>query len=339
MVIPYHLNLWHHSDTLFCVLNIVEREDLLKSAFGIMFHHFHGENHPVGQGSISANDLDQMIAWLRKDYEILNIEEFFQKALAGKLTGKETCLTFDDSLLCQYEIALPIIESHGLTALFNVYSSAFSGKPAPLEIYRYFRSVSYENFDDFFGDFFMIIKERFSSDYVKGMSSFSREREIYDGFPFYSENDKIFRFFRDKILGPSDYNLIMIYLMNKKMFNTSEVPTKVFMTVPQLEQLSRKGHALGLHSDTHPTQIQSLSKEAQVREYTTNYDFLKNITGTGASMVAHPCGQYSETTLEILHQLEVSVGFRSSLNVPYAKSLLEIPREDHSNILKKMVRG
>ncbi len=311
----------------------------MKSAFGIMFHHFHGENHPAGQGSISVDDLDQMIAWLRKDYEILNIEEFFQKALAGKLTTKETCLTFDDSLLCQYEIALPVIESHGLTALFNVYSSAFTGEPDLLEVYRHFRSVSYENFDEFFDDFFTIIKESFSSSYVKNMSRFSREREIYDGSPFYTENDKIFRFFRDKILGLSNYNLIMIDLMNQKMFDTSEVPTKVFMTVSQLEQLNRKGHTLGLHSDTHPTQIQSLSKEAQVREYTTNYDFLKNITGTGARIVAHPCGQYSETTLEILHQLEVCVGFRDSLNIPYAKSLLEIPREDHSNILKNMVRG
>ena len=131
----------------------------------------------------------------------------------------------------------------------------------------------------------------------------------------------------------------MIDLMNKKMFDTSEVPTKVFMTVTQLEQLNQKGHTLGLHSDTHPTQIQSLSKEAQVREYTTNYDFLKNITGAGAIVVAHPCGEYSETTLEILHKLEVGVGFRSSLNIPYAKSLLEIPREDHSNILKNMVRA
>lgn len=311
----------------------------MKSAFGIMFHHFHGENHPAGQGSISADDLDQMIAWLRKDYEILNIEEFFQKALAGKLTTKETCLTLDDSLLCQYEIALPVIESHGLTALFNVYSSAFSGTPDPLEVYRYFRSVAYKNFDEFFDDFFTMIKERFSSGYVKGMSRFSREREIYDGFPFYTENDKILRFFRDKILGPSNYNLIMIDLMNQKMFNTSDVPKKVFMTVGQLEQLNRKGHTLGLHSDTHPTQIQSLSKEAQVREYTRNYDFLKNITGTGARIVAHPCGEYSETTLEILHQLEVGVGFRSNLNIPYAKSLLEIPREDHSNILKNMVRA
>ena len=95
-----------------------------------------------------------------------------------------------------------------------------------------------------------MIKERFSSDYVKGMSRFSREREIYDGFPFYTENDKVFRFFRDKILGPSNYNQIMNDLMNKKMFDTSEVPTKVFMTVTQLEQLNQKGHRHAPNSDS-----------------------------------------------------------------------------------------
>ena len=63
--IPHHLNLWHHNGTVFRLLNIVKGEDLMKSAFGIMFHHFHGKNHPVGQGSISDNDLDQMIAWLK----------------------------------------------------------------------------------------------------------------------------------------------------------------------------------------------------------------------------------------------------------------------------------
>jgi peptidoglycan/xylan/chitin deacetylase (PgdA/CDA1 family) len=301
-----------------------------------MFHHFHGEGHPVGQGSITSDDLDRMIKWIKKDFVILDINDFFQRAVEGKLAENETCLTFDDSLLSQYEIALPVIESHGLTALFNVYSSAFSGKPDPLEIFRYFRSVTFETFDEFFDEFFQEVKKSFPTEYTVGMSSFLNYRDFYDSYPFYSENDKVFRFFRDKILGPSNYNLVMMDLMDERLFDTTEVPSKVFMTVPQLEQLHWKGHSLGLHSDTHPTQIQLLPKELQTKEYKTNYDFLRSITGAGAKMVAHPCGEYNETTLEILHQLEVEIGFRSSMNVPYTKSLLEIPREDHSNILKKM---
>jgi len=301
-----------------------------------MFHHFHGENHSLGQGSISSDDLDQMITWLRKEFEILNIDDFFEKAIKGNLASNQTCITFDDSLLCQYEIALPVIESHGLTALFNVYSSAFSGKPDPLEVYRYFRSVCYENFDDFFDHFFQIVNEEFADEYSKGTSRFLRESVIYDAFPFYSTNDKLFRFFRDKVLGPLKYDQIMLELIKQKRFNTSEVPERVFMRIPQLEQLHLNGHSLGLHSHTHPTQMHSLPKELQQVEYKTNYDFLNNVTGTAARMVAHPCGDYNEATLDILRQLEVVVGFRSSMGIPYAKSLLEIPREDHSNILKRM---
>jgi peptidoglycan/xylan/chitin deacetylase (PgdA/CDA1 family) len=301
-----------------------------------MLHHFHGENHPIGQGSITSNDLDKMISWLRKDFEILSIQEFYEKALKGKLALNETCLTFDDSLLCQYEIALPVIEAHGLKVLFNVYSSAFSGRPDPLEIYRYFRSVYFKNFDDFFDEFFQIIKDDYSTLYIEGMSRFSREKSVYDAYPFYSVNDKVFRFFRDNILESLHYHQIMNDLMNKKKFDSTEVTGKVFMTVPHLVELNLKGHALGLHSDTHPTQIQKLPEASQMFEYRTNYDFLKGITGSGPKIVAHPCGQYNQTTLEILNQLEVGIGFRASLNVPYAKSLLEIPREDHSNLLKKM---
>ena len=301
-----------------------------------MFHHFHGGNHAVGQGSISASDLDQMISWLKKDFEILNIEEFYVKALEGSLNTNQTCLTFDDSLLCQYEIALPVIESHGFTALFNVYSSAFSGRPDPLEVYRYFRSVFYQSFDEFFDDFFLLTREKFSSEYVDGTARFLREGGIYDAFPFYTRNDKVFRFFRDKVLGPLKYNLIMNELMKQRHFDASDVPAKVFMNVSQLEKLHLGGHSLGLHSDTHPTQMHSLPKNLQFAEYAINHDFLKGITGMEAKMVAHPCGDYNETTLEVLQELEVKVGFRSSMGIPYVKSLLEIPREDHSNIFKKM---
>jgi peptidoglycan/xylan/chitin deacetylase (PgdA/CDA1 family) len=301
-----------------------------------MLHHFHGQNHPIGQGSITSDDLDRMISWLKKKFEILDIQEFYENALKGKLAPNQICLTFDDSLLCQYEIALPVIESHGLKVLFNVYSSAFSGRPDPLEIYRYFRSVYFDNFDDFFDEFFQIIKQDYFTQYEEGMSRFSREKAIYDAYPFYSVNDKVFRFFRDNILEPSNYNQIMNNLMNIKDFDSTRVAEKIFMTVPHLVELNSKGHALGLHSDTHPTQIQKLPEKLQMFEYKTNYNFLMGITGTAPKIVAHPCGQYNQTTLEILNKLEVGIGFRASLNVPYAKSLLEIPREDHSNIVKQM---
>jgi hypothetical protein len=49
--------------------------------------------------------------------------------------------------------------------------------------------------------------------------------------------------------------------------------------------------------------------------------------------MAHPLGNYSKDTLKVLKKLGILVGFRDSLKPPTIKSALEIPREDHTNIL------
>lgn len=50
--------------------------------------------------------------------------------------------------------------------------------------------------------------------------------------------------------------------------------------------------------------------------------------------MSHPCGKYNKDILKILKKLEIKVGFRDSMSPSNINSNLEIPREDHSNILK-----
>ena len=51
--------------------------------------------------------------------------------------------------------------------------------------------------------------------------------------------------------------------------------------------------------------------------------------------MSHPLGNYNDDTLKILKKLGINIGFRSSLSPSYIKSALEIPREDHANIINK----
>lgn len=54
-----------------------------------MFHHCHGENHPVSQDSMIADNLDRMLGFLKRDFKISNIEEFIHDAKKiSKLTRK-----------------------------------------------------------------------------------------------------------------------------------------------------------------------------------------------------------------------------------------------------------
>jgi peptidoglycan/xylan/chitin deacetylase (PgdA/CDA1 family) len=95
----------------------------------VMFHHFHNETHLPAQGSLSSDDFKDMLAWLGKKYSLLNADEYAKKFSSGPLNESDICLSFDDALKCQYDIAIPILQEFGLNAFFFVYSSAFSDSP------------------------------------------------------------------------------------------------------------------------------------------------------------------------------------------------------------------
>jgi hypothetical protein len=54
--------------------------------------------------------------------------------------------------------------------------------------------------------------------------------------------------------------------------------------------------------------------------------------------MSHPCGNYNKDTLDILSSKKINIGFRDNFNIKNINSNLEIPREDHANILKKMLK-
>ena len=106
---------------------------------GIMFHHFHdGKVHTKGQGSISKDDFYKIINFIGIK-NILNADIFYEKFLNNKLKDNEVCLTFDDGIKCQIDVALPVLEDLKIKSFFFVYTSLFDGKPDNLEIFRYFR--------------------------------------------------------------------------------------------------------------------------------------------------------------------------------------------------------
>ena len=108
-----------------------------KRAHGIMFHHFHDEEkHIVGQGSISADRLYNMLNFYGKNHNILSAEEFLHRAENHTLLEKDVCLTFDDGLLCQFEIAYPVLKQYGVTAFWFIYTSPLDGVLEKLEIGR-----------------------------------------------------------------------------------------------------------------------------------------------------------------------------------------------------------
>ena len=76
---------------------------------------------------IAPDQLGDMIEFLGGQSSILDAQSWMEKALCGRLDKGDLCLTFDDSLLCQYDVAVPVLRSLGTTGFFFVYSSVFEG--------------------------------------------------------------------------------------------------------------------------------------------------------------------------------------------------------------------
>ena len=306
-----------------------------KITHSVMFHHFHNDQHLPSQGSLSGSDFIKMIDWLGKKYNLLNANTYKKKFLNQELQEKDICLTFDDALKCQIDIAVPIMERYGIEAFFFVYSSAFGEHPDLLEVYRYFRTSAYYDIDKFYDDFFSYINKRdvkeFSNQYLK----FTNLKYL-SAFPFYSHNDRWFRYLRDQYLDNKDYHKIMKSLMLKKSFNIALAKKNLWMTENDLIKISNKGHVIGLHSYSHPTQMSKLNKSDQEMEYRKNFDHLSKLIKKPIKTMAHPCGDYSKDTLNILNAMNIEIGFRSSMSIKRICSPLEIPREDNANVLREM---
>jgi peptidoglycan/xylan/chitin deacetylase (PgdA/CDA1 family) len=296
-----------------------------------MFHHFHDHVHPVGQGSISAEDFEKILLFIGLD-RIVTAEEWLTnyRHLKNKI-----CITFDDSLRCQYDIAKPVMDKYGIKAFFFVYSAVLKGSIEYLEVFRYFRSKYFKNFDDFFISFMHKVQRSAYKDEVQQALAQFNPDEYLKNFSFYTQNDKIFRFLRDKVLKVDRYNETLLAMIEEANIDLKEIAKDLWMSADQVKQLSREDHIIGLHSDTHPTTMALHSPEKQREEYSSNKRYLESELGIKVISMSHPCNSYTADTIEILKNLKVKMGFRANMESGFNTDF-EIPREDHINVFKLM---
>ena len=101
-----------------------------------MFHHFHSSKYKKSEGSISKNDFEKILN-KTKLKNIISADQFLSKE-------KGICITFDDSLKCQYDIAYPILKKLKIKAFWFIYSSSLKPKYNNIEIFRIFRNTKFK---------------------------------------------------------------------------------------------------------------------------------------------------------------------------------------------------
>jgi peptidoglycan/xylan/chitin deacetylase (PgdA/CDA1 family) len=308
------------------------------SAHGIMFHHLHGGQHKPVQGSISQENLEAILQFVGVQ-QFLTPMQWLEKLDSDRLDPEDLCLTFDDGLLCQFDIALPLLEKYRLNAFWFVYSGVFEGQIqlGKLEIYRAFRCQYFPNIDDFYTVFFERVFDAGFSEKISEVVTEARIRQMISVFPFYSVNDVRFRLVRDLVLGRQEYELIMDGLIHDRGPSLHELAKGLWMSDEHLKYLADQGHVVGLHSYSHPTALADLPYTEQREEYQKNYQHILRVCGRPPEAVAHPTNSYNQETLEILAGLGIRFGFRSNMATANAigqsnPNRYEMAREDNANI-------
>jgi len=301
--------------------------------FGIMFHHFWDGKKKASVGAITSEQLEKIIFIYGLD-NILPAGEWFENAINGSLKVNQVCMTFDDALRSQIDLALPVLEKYGLTAFWFIYSSVFEGQASKFEIYRHFSTVEFNSFEQFFEAFILHFRQ---SEYEELLNSGKQafiNSDYLKKYSFYSTKEREFRFFRDKILGRERFELLMEGMLAASEVSLEELAKGLWMDNDDLVDLSKKEHIIGLHSYSHPTDLSALSYVDQHDEYEKNYRHIKKITGRRPRVVAHPVNSYEPQTLDLLDAMGVKVGFRSNM-FKTDFSYLEYPREDCANVIRK----
>ena len=310
---------------------------------GIMFHHFHDDGiHTKIQGSIDKDDFYRIINFIGRN-NILDADVFFEKYINNKLKENEVCLTFDDAIKCQIDIALPILEDLKIKSFFFVYTSVFEGNPDNLEVFRYFRNNYFNGIDEFYENFYKVLDTDLKYFFEKNNNKIKKTKIK---FPFYTIEDIKFRLVRDIFLTKSQYEENTFSLIKEKRLNYKDFYQKIFFQKSDLQTLNNLGHLIGLHTHTHPTLLEKLNYDEQKNEYEKNLSSISSILDKPKNEIkcmSHPCGSYNNDTLEILKELGILLGFKQIMTIESEKgmkkinnSFLEIAREDHSTIFRRM---
>ena len=308
-----------------------------------MFHHFYDDGiHTKGQGSICKDDFYKIINFIGRT-NICDADVFFEKFKENKLKENEVCLTFDDAIKSQIDVALPVLENLKIKSFFYVYTSMFGDKPNNLEIFRYFRMNYFNSVNEFYTNFYKVLNKDLNSFFEKKNKNIIEYKHRY---PFYSIEDIKFRLVRDNLLTKDEYEKNMNLMMEEKNFQPKKYYSQIFFDKKDLNQLNSLGHLIGLHSHNHPTLLENLSYEEQKNEYSTCLNVLSKILNKPFNAIktaSHPNGSYNDASLKILKDLGIELAFKDSMKIEKEKgmkkinnSFLEIARQDHAEIVKRM---
>jgi peptidoglycan/xylan/chitin deacetylase (PgdA/CDA1 family) len=115
------------ADRLLCAAGNVFVPGGPGARLSILYHHrVLPEPDPLRPDTPDARLFDEWMRHCAAVFNVLPVEEALLRMAAGTLPPRAACITFDDGYRDSFEVAMPILRRHGLTATFFI-ASGFLG--------------------------------------------------------------------------------------------------------------------------------------------------------------------------------------------------------------------
>ena len=271
-----------------------------------MYHRVLDGPDPLQREIHQAKVMDTQFRALKQFFKVMPLDEAAEMLMAGRLPPRAVCITFDDGYRDNHDLALPLLQRHGLTATFYIASGYLNG-----------------------GMIFHDVLVEAVRHAAPGLIDLGVEGVapvlITDAASRITAVQQIIRTIK--------------YLPTQQRQRASErlidslgcnAPRSLMMTDEQVRALSRAGMGIGGHT-THHVILSGMSSEAARDEIASNKSRLASLIDKPLTSFAYPNGKpgidYHDAHTDIVREL----GFRNAVSTRSAvgtqqANIFELPR-------------
>ena len=275
----------------------------------LIFHRVVPEPDPLFPGEVDAAQFDAICGWLKDWFNVLPLDQAIARLKAGSLPSRAMAITFDDGYADNASVAMPILQSHGLTATFFVAAGFLDGGRMWND--SLIESVRLTPLDaiDMRG---LGLGEQVSL----STRDWSDKRQAIDALIAHA-----------KYLAPAARTEFVAAVAQR---SRSELPHHLMMSSDEVRSLRRGGMGVGAHTMSHPI-LARIDDETARAEMSQSKRQLEELLAEDVTLFAYPNGRPAEDYLPHHAAMARECGFAAAVSTAWGTAdrhadIYQLPR-------------
>ena len=256
----------------------------------LIFHRVLPEPDALFPDEIDGQRFDGICRWLAKWFRVLPLDVAVAHIKSGTLPSRAACITFDDGYADNHDVALPILQAHGLSSTFFIATNYLDGgRMWNDSVIEAIRLCKLPHID--LGDL---------GHYPLGSIA---QRQL-------ALNSLISRI---KYLPQTERLVKCAEIVQQTQTTPSD---RLMMTSNQVKTMRTAGMQIGAHTHSHPILTRLTQAQAQL-EISGGKRFLENLLGERVGLFAYPNGKPGEDYAAKDVEIVKSLGFDAAVTTQW----------------------